>query len=95
MADGDCQCCVVVSFGVFFYVFGTLHSSVLAFHRKEMSEDLRRPLLQVLNSLEIYRVVALLALGFAVWSFKGKPRWLAWIALPLALLAVALALLIQ
>jgi hypothetical protein len=78
-----------------FSLYSKLHWRVLFYHYKDMSEDLRRPLLQVLNSLEFYRVVALLALAFALWAFQGSPRWVAWVALPLSLLAVMTAGVIQ
>lgn len=78
-----------------FSIYSKLHWRVLFDHYKDVSQDLRRPLLQVLNGLESYRVVALLALAFSVWAFRGSPRWVAWVALPLALLAVGIALVIQ
>ena len=78
-----------------FSLYGKLHWRVLFDHYKEMSEDLRRPALQVLNGLEIYRIVAILALIFAVWAFRGRPRWVAWVALPIALLSMMIAVVIQ
>ncbi len=78
-----------------FLLYSKMHWRVLFDHYKEMPEDLRRPALQVLNGLEIYRIVALIALVFAVWTFRGRPRWLAWVALPIALLTVMAALIIE
>jgi ABC-type anion transport system duplicated permease subunit len=78
-----------------FSLYSKLHWRVLQFHYQDMTEDLRRPLVQVLNSLEFYRVVALLALAFLIWAFRGRPRWLAWIALPPAVLALYTAATVQ
>jgi hypothetical protein len=77
------------------YLYGKIHWRVLFDHYREMSEELRRLTLEVLNGLEVYRIVALLALMFSVWAFRGRPRWIAWIALPIALLAAMSALIIQ
>jgi hypothetical protein len=72
-----------------------MHGRVLLDHFKQMSEDLRHPASEVLNGLEVYRLVALFALAFAVWAFRGQPRWIAWVALPFALLTVMNAFIIQ
>jgi len=78
-----------------FFLYGKMHWRVVFDHYKEMSADLRRPALEVLNGLEIYRMVALFALVFAIWAFRGRPRWVAWVVLPLALLTAMSALMIQ
>ena len=78
-----------------FSLYNAVHWRILSNHYDEMTESLRGAVLGVLNCLELYRVIALVALGFAVWAFRGKPRWVAWIALPLALLACGSALVIQ
>lgn len=78
-----------------FFLYSKVHWRVLFDHYKEMSEGLRGPAEQVLNGLEIYRIVALFALTFSVWAFRGRPRWVAWVTLPISLLTVITALLIQ
>jgi hypothetical protein len=78
-----------------FALYGEMHWRVLFDHYKDMPEDLRRPTLHVLAGLEIYRIVALFALVFAIWTFRGRPRWLAWVALSIALLTVGAAVIIQ
>lgn len=45
------------------------------------SEGLKTELLSLLATLSYYRFFGVLALGFAVWSFRGRPRWPAWVAL--------------
>ncbi len=96
--DENEPCYGLTPFGLslfLFVVYGRMHWRVLFDHYKSMPEDLRGPTLQVLNGLEIYRIVALFALVFAVWTFRGRPRWLAWVALPIALLTAMTALIIQ
>ena len=43
----------------------------------------------VLSHLLIYRIFAILSCIWAVLSFRGKPKWAGYIALPFALLALA------
>jgi membrane-associated PAP2 superfamily phosphatase len=78
-----------------FFLYSKTHWRVVFDHYREMSPGLRGAALHVLNGLEIYRVVAVVALVFAVWAFRGRPRWLAWVALPVSLLTIMTALLIQ
>lgn len=43
-----------------------------------------------------YRLLAFAALAFNVWALaKGRPRWLAWLALPPTLIAVSGSMMIQ
>ena len=78
-----------------FSIYSHIHWRILSDHYSEMSAALRRPILHVLNCLELYRVVALLAVAFSIWAFNGRPRWVAWVALSLALLALMTVFVIQ
>jgi len=46
-----------------------------------LSEVLKSELLDLLATLRYYRLFGVMALGFVVWSFRGRPRWPAWVAL--------------
>lgn len=67
-----------------FKLYSDLHWQVLFGvdrYESRLSEELRSELLDVLATLNYYRLFGVLALGFAVWSFRGRPRWPAWVAL--------------
>ncbi|HCU24978.1 MAG TPA: hypothetical protein DF383_08175, partial [Deltaproteobacteria bacterium] len=49
----------------------------------------------VLESLEFYRVLAVLSFIWSILALRRKPIWLGWVSLPFALLAVGAALLVQ
>lgn len=77
-----------------FGLYSTLHWKVLS-HHQEMTEELKTPLFYMLGSLEFYRLFALVALVWSIWAFRGRPKWLAWLSLPFALVALGVSIIFQ
>lgn len=61
----------------------------------QLTEDLKSSLLTVLYRLEVYRVLGVFAMIWALWALRGRPRWPAWTALAFSLIALFLATMIQ
>ena len=67
-----------------FKIYSDLHWRVIFGrdrYQSGLNEDLRAELLDLLATLNYYRIFSVLALAFAIWSFRGRPRWPAWLAL--------------
>ena len=80
---------------ILFYAYSRLHWRVLSRYYGELSEPLRKELVTLLRTLEIYRLGALLAVIFAIWVIRHRPHWPGYIALALSLIAVLQALSVQ
>ena len=79
-------------------MFSSLHWQVLfGDHREGIAPEPLAVLFGLLGQLDLgYRLFALAAVAFNVWAlWKGRPRWLALVALPPALLAFCTAGLVQ
>ncbi|NIR44664.1 MAG: hypothetical protein GWN99_10195 [Gemmatimonadetes bacterium] len=74
-----------------FRIYGDLHWRVIYGpdrYESALSEGTRAELLDLLARLNYYRIFSILALAFAIWSFRGRPRWPAWLALAASGLAL-------
>jgi hypothetical protein len=81
----------------FFALYSHVHWAVLARHYAELAQlrDLKDSLFVVLGRLEFYRLFGVFAVAWALWALRGRPRWLGWIALPISVFALFLAVVIQ
>jgi len=71
---------------------GDLHWRVLfGFNRKGIADEPLDVLFKLLGQLDAgWKLLALGALAFNVWAFLwGRPRWMAWAALPFTTLTIA------
>ena len=70
-------------------LYGIVHWDIMLRWRLETPELPKAAVFTVLDHLGLLRLVfATLALVWAVWSFRGAPRWTSWIALGFAILAL-------
>jgi hypothetical protein len=69
-------------------VYGIVHWNIMFRYTPDMSEP-PEAVFTVLGHLSMLRLVfSVLALVWAVWSFRGAPRWAAWTALGFAVVAL-------
>lgn len=67
---------------------GIVHWDILFRWRPEAPEQ-REAVFTVLDHLGVLRLVfALLALVWAIWSFRRAPRWAAWVAIGVSIIAL-------
>ena len=70
-------------------LYGIVHWDIMFRWTVEAAEP-RQAVLRVLGHLSMLRLIfAALALAWVIWSFRGAPRWAAWVALGLAIAAPA------
>lgn len=81
-----------------FKIYGDLHWNVIYGpdrFESGLNEGTKAALLDLLATVNYYRVFSLLALAFAIWSFRGRPRWPAWLALAASGLALFVSAIIM
>ena len=70
-------------------LYSYVHFHIMLDKGLPRDSELLKHVYPVLTELGLLRVAfGLLALAFAVWSFKGKPRWASVIVLGLAIFSV-------
>lgn len=75
--------------------YSLLHWRIL-FHNRELFEQaIRADLFRLLSFLEVYHATALLAVLFGVWTFRGQPKWLRWVCLPLIILSLLMFIIVM
>lgn len=89
---------IAFSFATFvmLHLYGLVHWKIMLDKGKPRDEQLLQPVLQLLGVLGWLRVIfAVLALIWALWSFKGRPRLGAMIAFALAIGAILASMIIM
>jgi len=75
--------------------YSLLHWKILFRNYSSLQDPLKADLYRLLGYLSVYHLTALFSVGFGLWAFRGQPRWLRWVCLPLAVLSLGLALIVM
>ena len=70
--------------------YNLLHWRIIRDNYSSLEDPLKAHLFRLLSHLEVYHLTALLAAGFGFWAFRGQPRWMRWVCLPVAILSLAI-----
>lgn len=86
-AGAACVCFFAVTV-LLLKAYGLLHWKILIHHYSSLQDPLKTDLFRLLGYLEVYRLTALLSVGFGIWAFWGQPRWMRWVCLPIGLMSL-------
>jgi hypothetical protein len=75
--------------------YALLHWKILFHNRELLEKAVRTDLFRLLTFLEVYHATALLAVLFGVWTFRGQPKWLRWVCLPLIILSLLMFIIVM
>ena len=78
-----------------FLAYSFVHWQVLAFDRFHLNRDAEKAFWQVLGDFDSLRLSGVAAVAFALWSFRGRPRWVAIIAAVVSLIGFSAAFMVM
>ena len=86
-----CIFCAVIAYCLF-AIYGFIHWKIIARNYNDLPDGVKQDLCKLLSYLEWYRIFGVFSITSAFFAGLHKPRWLAIIYIPIAILCLLIVI---